>query len=478
MNRIISTALALIALLLIAPAANAASEQGDAGDLPASAQDLSGEGVVRIDGNFATPTDVDMYRLCLPGGGTFSASTLGGSEVDTQLFLFDANGLGVYGNDDTNGVRQSLLPAGHALTPQAPGSYNLAISPFNQEPRSEGGFVFPAVPGVFGATGTGGGQPVTHWFGRISDGGAYSIFLTGATCTPPDTTAPAIDLSSPLDGAEVARGAPLTVDFSCADEEGGSGLASCVGTVADGGLLDTSELGPESVTVTARDLAGNERSVTHTVTVVARDESAPAITLTSPLDGAVYLLDQPVTADYSCADEAGGSGLASCVGTVPDGAAVDTGSVGAKEFSVTASDVAGNNAVARSAYRVVYDFEGFLWPVHNRPHVNRWRAGDTVPIRFELDGNQGLDVIADGWPQVAEIKCGSSAEPESGVPARHPRWTRELVFKRRKERYVFKWKTERDWAGSCRQFMLKLDDGTVKRADFEFKRRWWDIFDF
>ena len=87
-------------------------------------------------GTSRTPNDVDMYRLCLPGGGTFSASTLGGSEADTQLFLFDANGLGVYGNDDTNGVRQSLLSAGLALTPQAQGAYILAISPFNQEPRS------------------------------------------------------------------------------------------------------------------------------------------------------------------------------------------------------------------------------------------------------------------------------------------------------------------------------------------------------
>jgi hypothetical protein len=32
------------------------------------------------------------------------------------------------------------------------------------------------------------------------------------------------------------------------------------------------------------------------------------------------------------------------------------------------------------------------------------------------------------------------------------------------------WKTDRRWAGTCRQFMLKLKDGTVKRADFRFVR--------
>ena len=119
---------------------------------------------------------------------------------------------------------------------------------------------------------------------------------------------------------------------------------------------------------------------------------------------------------------------------------------------------------------MIYDFEAFLWPVRNRPRVNTWVAGRPVPIRFELGGNQGLDVIEDGWPQVAVVGCDFTAEPEAGEPARHPRWYRELSYDRRKKRYVFVWQTERRWAGSCRQFMLKLKDGTVRRADFKFVR--------
>jgi hypothetical protein len=246
--------------------------------------------------------------------------------------------------------------------------------------------------------------------------------------------------------------------------------------VADGALLDTSTPGSLSVTVTARDATGNETVVTHTITVVARDESAPAIDLRSPLDGAVYLLDEEAVADYGCADELGGSGLASCLGTVADGAALDTSSVGEKTFRVDAADAAGNTRVARSVYRVVYDFEGFLWPVRNPPRTNRWLAGVPVPIRFELGGDHGLGVIEDGWPQVARVECGSGAEPASGEPAQHPRWFRELVFRKRKARYVFVWRTERAWAGGCRQFMLKLSDGTVERADFDFVGRRHDLW--
>lgn len=466
----ITTAITTLALLIFVPAASAATEFDDAGDLPATAQDLSGETVEQIVGNFLDGEDVDMYRLCLEGGGTFSASTIGGTPVDTQLYLFDSNGRGVYGNDDSAG-KQSLLPAGHVLTPSARGEYLLAVGPMlNLTPGNAAGAIFSTAGPVFAPTGPGASNPVDMWSGRSGRDGDYRILLTGAGCRPPDTSAPAIDLRSPLDGAEVSRDERVEVDFECADEPGGSGLASCVGSVADGGLLDTSAPGPVSVTVEARDMAGNASSVTHTVNVVARDTTAPAIEVRSPLDGSVFLLGELVTADFSCADEAGGSGLASCAGSVADGAAIDTRMAGAKTFKVTAADAAGNTSTASSSYRVVYDFEGFLWPVANRPEVNRWKAGRPVPMRFELGGNQGLDVIADGWPKVAQVQCGSGAEPETGAPARAHAF-REFFYRKRRNRYVYWWQTEREWAGSCVQFMLKLDDGTVKRADFEFPRR-------
>src|SRR5262245_22656334 len=62
--------------------------------------------------------------------------------------------------------------------------------------------------------------------------------------------------------------------------------------------------------------------VVHNYTVT--DVTAPTITLTTPPEGAVYTRNQVVNANYSCADEAGGSGLASCVGDVANGAAINT----------------------------------------------------------------------------------------------------------------------------------------------------------
>ncbi|HEU0024113.1 MAG TPA: DVUA0089 family protein [Thermoleophilaceae bacterium] len=451
---------------MLPAAAFAAAEEGDAGDLPGAAQDLTAAPVDAIDGSVASPTDQDLYRVCVEGGGTFSATTVGGSELDTQLFLFDASGLGVYGNDDSQATRQSTLPSFHELTPIAPGEYLLGISPYDRDPESAGGAIFGG-GGVLAPSGPGGSGPLSGWDGRIGLPGDYRITLTGTIgCTPPDTTPPTVDLRVPADGAQVPQGALLAVDFSC-DDEGGSGLASCEGSVADGDPLDTSTLGPRPVTVSARDQAGNETVVTHTAEVV--DVTPPTITLLTPLDGAVYLLDEEVLADYECADEPGGSGLASCTGDVADGEPLDTSSVGPHSFSVEATDAAGGSASATAGYAVVYDFRGFRWPVEDRPAVNRVRAGRTVPVRFSLAGFHGRHVLADGYPQIAEVECGSAEDAPEGEPARL-RGRKRVYWSRWGRSYVLFWKTRRSWAGSCRQFLLGLADGTVHRADFRLKR--------
>jgi hypothetical protein len=36
--------------------------------------------------------------------------------------------------------------------------------------------------------------------------------------------------------------------------------------------------------------------------------------------------------------------------------------------------------------------------------------------------------------------------------------------------YVLLWKTDRAWANSCRQLIVKLTDGSVHRANFQFAR--------
>ena len=269
MKRGICLVSSLIALAL-APNALAADEQGDAGDVPATAQDLTQAQQTTINGQVADGNDADLFRICLSGGQTFSATTVGLSDVDTQLFLFDAAGFGIYAHDDGT-TKQSTLPAGHPLTPQTSGEYILGISAYDRDPHSVDGEIFSDVAFVTPANGRGAGAPAVSWDGIPRDSGTYTIALTG-TCTDDESTAPLIRLDSPVNGDSVALGSEVIVDYSCSDE-GGSGLVSCEGNVADGAALDTSTLGPKTVTVSARDGAGNVATASVTVEVV--DLGAP-----------------------------------------------------------------------------------------------------------------------------------------------------------------------------------------------------------
>jgi len=91
--------------------------------------------------------------------------------------------------------------------------------------------------------------------------------LSSTDLFPPDTTAPTVELESPVNGAVVGIGRSPAVRYSCADEPGGSGLASCVGSVADGAPLPTQALGDAAIVVTATDNAGHATVVEHTYRV-------------------------------------------------------------------------------------------------------------------------------------------------------------------------------------------------------------------
>jgi hypothetical protein len=280
-----------------------------------------------------------------------------------------------------------------------------------------------------------------------------------------DRTDPTVDLRTPANGASYERGAPVAADYSCGDEQGGSGVASCSGDVPSGQPLDTATLGHKSFSVTARDGAGNRHTETHEYTVV--DGAGPSISLRSPADGAVYSLDDVVAADYDCADEDGGSGVASCNGTVADGAPVDTSDFGEHSFTVSSSDRAGNTSSKTVTYRVQFNFEGFFAPLVNRPRVNVVKAGSVVPITFSLDGNQGREVFATGYPRSVDMTCGSHADLDGGTRVQSPGHTK-LRYKPKRDLYIYLWKTDKRWEGDCRQFVLKLDDGSYHRADFRF----------
>lgn len=116
----------------------------------------------------------------------------------------------------------------------------------------------------------------------------------------------------------------------------------------------------------------------------------------------------------------------------------------------------------------LYDFGGFYDPVNNPPTTNVVRAGSAVPVKFDLGGDQGLDILAAGSPESVRVDCDSAA-PEDDIEQTQTARDSGLSYDAATGRYAYVWKTDRAWSGTCRQFVLGLDDGTVHRATFEFK---------
>jgi sugar lactone lactonase YvrE len=195
------------------------------------------------------------------------------------------------------------------------------------------------------------------------------------------------------------------------------------------------------------------------------DMVPPAIAISTPANGAKVVLNTAAVAAYGCTDP---SGIVSCAGPVPSGGVVDTTSVGAKMFTVSATDGAGNSASLTHTYNVVYAFTGFFAPIDNVPVLNVLKAGAAVTVKFRLGGNQSLDVLAPGHPRSVVTSCDSTAQldvVEETVAAGGSSLTYDAIA----DQYVYVWKTEKSWANACRQLVVKLRDGTEHRADFKLK---------
>jgi len=244
-----------------------------------------------------------------------------------------------------------------------------------------------------------------------------------------------------------------------------TGLAEGDGIDLDGGDFDLTS--PVTVSGEGIHVLGIQHNGSVFPTIVPIDTSAPTVTLdTPPTAPATYTLGQVVKSSFQCDD--GGSGVASCVGTVANGANVPTTSIGDKTFTVTATDFAGHTTTVTHTYKVIFAFDGFFQPVDNLPVLNLVSAGSSVPVRFSLGGYQGLSIFAAGSPSSILIKC-SNRDPVDPIEESGSANSSSLAYQAGNNQYVYTWATDKKWARTCRQFVMKLVDGTEHRANFEFK---------
>jgi hypothetical protein len=79
-----------------------------------------------------------------------------------------------------------------------------------------------------------------------------------------------------------------------------------------------------------------------------------------------------------------------------------------------------------------------------------------------------LNVFAAGYPKSQQISCDSAA-PVDGIEETVTAGSSSLSYDPTTDQYTYVWKTQKSWAGMCHQLILRFADGTVQRANFQFK---------
>jgi len=117
---------------------------------------------------------------------------------------------------------------------------------------------------------------------------------------------------------------------------------------------------------------------------------------------------------------------------------------------------------------LLYDFDGFHEPVNNLPTTNVVKAGSAVPVKFGLGGDQGLDILATGYPKSQQINCDTTI-PFDTIEETLTAGESGLSYDAATDHYTYTWKTKKAWGNTCRRLLVKLDDTTVHQATFEFR---------
>jgi hypothetical protein len=284
------------------------------------------------------------------------------------------------------------------------------------------------------------------------------------TITVVDTTAPTITAFPPDTTVSCANAVPPANDSSVTATDNCGTV-----TITHDPDLISNQTCPNEYTITrkyhATDACGNVTDRCQTITV--NDTTAPSITCPGNVTvfcagsaGSTVTYDTP-----TASDNCGGNPTVVCA--PPSGNAFPIGST---TVNCTATDSCGNINSCNFTVSVNYNFNGFFQPVDNYPEPNAVKAGQSVPLKFQL--TCGISFISDinavTSIQSANVPC-MGGDPGDPIPA-DDSGASGLHYDYVANQFIYSWKTQKGWANTCRVFILTLGDGTQHLAYFKFKK--------
>ena len=280
-----------------------------------------------------------------------------------------------------------------------------------------------------------------------------------------DTAPPFATFGAPLQAPNAAGwyNANVSIPFTLTDTLSGVSHATHTSPITI-----TSEGQSVPATLSVTDMAGNtaERSSLG----VGIDKTPPTITLLYPEQGRTYGAFTTTNAQYLCNDNLSQQSAITCAGTVPHGVPFSTNPAGAKTFTVTATDLAGNQATASRSYSA----RAMVWAgwvaLRKSFILNRVAAGSLVPIRWRQTDGFGVPVSNPAAFQGLAVSVYNCAHSGGAVVTLNDTATGGpgLTYSASTQAFTYNWQSDASWAGACRRVLLQFANGTSTEVLFQF----------
>jgi hypothetical protein len=395
-----------------------------------------------------TAPDGDYFAVVVGGCSTNTlAQTFfaRGGQTLTGWAFFKANDYLPY--NDNGAVQLSVNGVGSSATVFS--SSIGQVGSYGATPWQEWSYTFPA-DGQYTIS--------AHSTNAIDCANASAVGIDlEADSVPPTITASATSSGSPYTSGTWTN-SDVVVHFTCADNEGGSG----VGSVTPDQTVSTEGDG-QSVAGDCTDNAGNTASASFTGIQV--DKTAPTATFDATADGVTDGATYPwgsTPAAPTCTATDATSG--------PDGCTV-TGystAIGTHTLTATAKDKAGNTGSSTLTYTVApWRTSGFSQPVDMGGVLNTVKNGSTVPVKFKVyAGDTQVTDTSKVAFSASRLSCAGGADEDTVEVA--ATGATALRYDDTADQFVYNWATPRT-AGVCYALTMTSADGTATKALFKLR---------
>ena len=413
-----------------------------------------GGATVEYDASATDAADDDVDVACAPASGdTFPLGT-----TKVECTATDDHGNATPGSFDVTVVDTTApaLTVPDDITAEATGHGGAAVTWTTSADDLVDGAVTPSCTPASGSSFALGTTQVSC----SATDRAGNVRTKAFGVTVRDTTAPTLDVPDPFTaeatGPNGAKVVYLVTTRDAVDDN--------VGLVCDPASNTVFPLGTTTVTCTATDFSGNHRSKDFTVTV--QDTTGPVLSLPSSRSVvATTAAGAPVTWVATAADTVSGSTPVGCTPT-----SGSTFAPGTTTVTCSTTDAAGNTTSGSFTVTVSFGWNGFFAPVDNNGTVNVIKAGQSVPLKWNVPNGSGgwissLAIVSSVKQTTVACQSGATADeieaPTSGATS--------LRYDTTANQYIYNWQSPKTPVGSCYKLSVNLTDGTSRTALFRTK---------